>query len=98
VLPAQCGNLRPLLLARDPARREGSVVHEHHAGSGRHGRREPDEIEPPAAVANLQRDDRGHGAHEAHPVDHARVGRIGQHDLVAGVGEADETVAAKMTA
>ena len=41
---------------------------------------------------DVQRHEAGDGADEAHPVEHAGVGRVGEHDLVAGVGEAEERV------
>ncbi len=49
-------------------------------------------VESPLAAGDVQRDELRHRAGEADAVEHAGVGRIGQDDLVARIGEDEERV------
>ena len=84
-LAAEPGDRLPLLAARDPAGREGRVVHEDGARAVRRGRRERVEVETPLPVLRRERDEPRDGAGEPHAVQHPRVRRIGEDHLVAGI-------------
>jgi hypothetical protein len=43
-------------------------------------------------LVTAQRHEPRHGADEAHPLDHPGVGRVGDDDLVAGVGEREQGI------
>lgn len=50
------------------------------------------QVEPPLAVDHVHQGQARHGADQPDAVQHARVGGIGEDDLVAGIGEAEERV------
>jgi hypothetical protein len=67
-------------------------VDEDGASPIRHGRDKRVQVEPPFPVTHHERHEPWHGAHQAHAVDHPRVRRIGEDDLISGIGEAEEGV------
>jgi hypothetical protein len=91
-LRAQPRDRFPLLVAGDPTRRERRVVDEHDARSVRRGSPQRLEVQPPLAAVGVQRHEPRLGSGQPHAVDHAGVRRVGQDDLVAGVGEAEEGI------
>jgi hypothetical protein len=91
-LPADRGDRFPLLVARRPTGREGCVVDEDDARSLGDGGPERIEVEPPLAVGDVERGEPGNRPYEANAVQHARVGRVGEDDLVPGIGQAEERI------
>ncbi len=91
-LAADRGDGVPFLVARHPPRRQRRAADEQHARALVHCGLQDVEVEPPLAVGDPERDEARDGADEPHPIYHARVGRVGEDDLVAGIGEAEERV------
>ena len=88
----QVGDRLPLLAGGDPAAGEGRVVDEDGTGPVGHRGTKGLRVEAPPAVDDAERREARDGAHEADPVDHARIGRVGQNDLVARVGDGVQRV------
>ena len=84
-LAADRGNGLPFLVAGDPPGRQRRAADEKDARSLVHGGPQNVEVESPLAVGDPERDETRDGADEPHPIDHARVGRVGEDDLVAGI-------------
>jgi hypothetical protein len=91
-LVADRRNRLPLLVARHPARRKRRVVQEDDARAIRDRGRQLVQIQSPLPVADVQRDQPRRCPNQPHPVEHARIGRVGEDDLVPGIGQAEQGV------
>src|ERR1700730_15087658 len=91
-LAAERGNGSPFIVTRDPPRWKGRVVDEHDPRSVGNGRLQSPQIEPPLTVDDPKRDESRRRTDQPHAVEHARVGWIGQDDLVPGVRQAEERI------
>jgi hypothetical protein len=89
---ADRGNRLPLAVARHPPGGKRRVVQEDHARALRDRGRQRIQIESPSLVADLERDEPRHCPDQPHPVEHARVGRVGEENLVPGIGQTEQGV------
>ena len=58
----------------------------------RYGRSERLEVESPAVPVAVQGNELGGSAHEAHALEHSRIRRVGEDDLVARIRQDEEGV------
>ena len=91
-LAADGGDRLELVRARDPAGREGRVVHEDDARPLVHRGAQCVEVETPLPVLHVEGDERRDGARQPDAVDHPRVRRVREDDLVARVRQAEQGV------
>ena len=91
-LPADRSDRIPLVVTQVVSRRHTRVRHEDRSGPIADGGRQGVRIEPPFVAFDAQRHHAWHRAHDPHAIDHPRVGRIGQDDLVARIGHGEQGI------
>src|SRR5207253_2583520 len=81
-LAADRGDGSPLAIARHPPRWKGRVVDEHHPRVVGKGGPQSLHVEPPLTIDDHKRNESRRCTDEPNPVEHARIGWVGQDDLV----------------
>src|SRR5256712_13249482 len=89
---ADRGDGSPLVIARHPPGWKGRVVDEHDPRVIRNGGPQRTLIEPPLTINDPKRNESRGCADEPHAVEHARVGWVGQDDLVPGIRQTEESI------
>jgi hypothetical protein len=87
VLAAEGGDGLLLLVAQVVSGRHPGVDHEDRPGAATDRRGQSVEVKPPFAALGMERHEARNSPDDAHPIDHHRVRRVGENDLVLLVYE-----------